>query len=120
MGKEIQHRKAARRFLKHVLLSDLQLKHQCISLGEVLTQTKTAVHKFPTSLNLYDFQNTLLKHGVGRHMLELELFPALQMKMWRNVHINLFASGKCVITGIKRRLDAYEVINDLYTYIYAL
>ena len=38
--------------------------------------------------------------GCGSAFYEPELFPALQINKWLPVHVSVFRSGKCVITGL--------------------
>ena len=47
---------------------------------------------------------------------EVELFPAAQMSLWRNVHVHLFHNGKMIITGITDVSQVSLVVNDVVTY----
>ena len=50
--------------------------------------------------------------------LELEIFPALQVKLWSpTLHVNIFASGKVVMTGLKDKKTAETVVSDLTYFI---
>ena len=46
-------------------------------------------------LNKFPFSS-----GCDGAFYEPELFPALQINKWLPVHVSVFRSGKCVITGL--------------------
>ena len=50
--------------------------------------------------------------GCGGAFYEPELFPALQINKWLPVHVSVFHSGKCVITGLT---DLQHQLNPLLT-----
>ena len=55
------------------------------------------------------------------NLYEAELFPALQLKIWGIArHVNIFATGKCVITGLKHFDEACVVADDINNYVDSL
>ena len=48
---------------------------------------------------------------------EPELFPALLIAKWAPVHVTLFPNGKGMITGIKRKEEAQQVLQELCAHL---
>lgn len=69
-------------------------------------QTMTVTFRIK-SVNLFDLAKLI------ESQLELEIFPALMIKKYKPISVNVFASGAVVICGV-RDLDIVNVImNDL-------
>ena len=49
----------------------------------------------------------------GRISYEPELFPALLLSKGKSVHVTLFPNGKGIVTGVRRSVDAIEVLQDI-------
>ena len=84
-------------------------------------------HDFGEKINLiklHDYINTRYNYGHNcmpgwMCFLDTELFPALMLKLWGLcVHLNVFGSGKCVLTGIKQLDEAYIIIEQLCDYLW--
>ena len=125
MGSKITRRHVAYKCFKKVLRNKLKLMHY--SPIKVCLQTITAAHDFCEKINLYklhDYINQYYNYGKGcmpgwMCFYEAELFPALMLKLWGLcVHVNVFASGKCVLTGIKHADEAYIIIEQLCEYLH--
>ena len=48
---------------------------------------------------------------------EIELFPAVQMNFWKNIHVHAFHNGKLIITGITNLCQVPEVVHDVVAYL---
>lgn len=59
------------------------------------------------------FMINLNKQYSNKIINTLELFPALKFKTHNNVHVNIFASGKCILTGIREIHDIYLIRLEL-------
>ena len=67
--------------------------------------TETVVFKLNKSnINLYK-----LVFNAQPCVLELELFPALSLNLWKPLHVNVFSTGKVVLLG-KNALDKKDEI----------
>ena len=49
-------------------------------------------------VKLTNFQSSFANSD--RAFYEAELFPALQIEAWRPIHVSVFSTGKCIITGV--------------------
>ena len=89
----------------------------------IRTQTKTFVlNIFLGRINLSNFL-AFLQNEFGscstetasswRFSYEPEIFPALQIRTFSPIHINVFTSGRAVVLGIKRTRQ----INDIRNYL---
>jgi TATA-box binding protein (TBP) (component of TFIID and TFIIIB) len=80
-------------------------------------QTSTVVLDLKRSINLaklYEHERV----GTNRFVYyEPETFPGLTLNCFGSCHVNVFASGKVVITGIKRTnfMCCHDVYDHLYT-----
>jgi TATA-box binding protein (TBP) (component of TFIID and TFIIIB) len=75
----------------------------CMEPQQLKCQTSTVVTKlYKKNINLPKlFLHLQLLHDnkyIG--YCELESFPAIALKIWEPLHVNVFASGKIVITGV--------------------
>ena len=62
---------------------------------EVITQTMTVCHDFGQKINLIELSKESLAIYTAEH------FPAVQIRVFHPVHINIFSSGKVTLTGVK-------------------
>ena len=67
-----------------------------------------------TLQNHFKFDSLICNKDIS---YEPELFPALLIAKWAPVHVTLFPNGKGMITGIKRRQEAQQVLQQLSTYL---
>jgi TATA-box binding protein (TBP) (component of TFIID and TFIIIB) len=74
-------------------------------LPDIIFQTMTATCQFPSIVNLNNFANTSF---VTRY--NPELFPAVQVLNYKPISVNVFASGKVTICGLKDLDFAQQVI----------
>ena len=64
----------------------------------------------------FDLRSVLTFKGIvcnGRISYEPELFPALLLSKRKSVHVTLFPNGKGIVTGVRRPVDAIEVLQDI-------
>lgn len=61
----------------------------------------------------YDFNSLFSNQNVT---YEVELFPAVQMSFWQNVHVHAFHNGKLVITGITSPSYIPRIVMDVYNF----
>jgi len=90
-------------------------------------QTITATHDVGRPINLQKLHMAIhekFNYGASYDMpgymnlYEAELFPALQLRIWgMAMHVNIFATGKCVITGLKHFDEACVVADDINNYV---
>ncbi len=66
----------------------------------------TAVHNLQFRINLH-------KLKPRNFHLSIELFPAAKLLHCAPTHVNLFASGKCVFTGIKHQKQMNQILTLL-------
>ena len=62
---------------------------------EVTTQNMTVCHNFEHRINLSE----LTKESIA--IYTAEHFPAVQIRLFHPIHINIFSSGKVTLTGVK-------------------
>ena len=74
---------------------------------EVQLQTMTVVYAYPYRI-LLDKLSLLIKCHY-----DLENFPAVQITKYKPIHVNVFASGKVIICGIKDLHDAKNIETEL-------
>ena len=56
--------------------------------------------------------------GCGDAFYEPELFPALQIHKWLPVHIAVFSTGRCIITGLTNlTCDLCPIIHNLISFL---
>ena len=70
-----------------------------VSINDLRIQSVTAVHDLGFSINLLTLARLLPRKDF---MFEPELFPALRLKKFNPLCVNVFASGKIVILGLKK------------------
>lgn len=63
------------------------------------------------------FSINLHKQYHNKIINTLELFPALNLRTHNKIHVNIFASGKCILTGVRHILDIYLIRLKLLKYI---
>ena len=77
-------------------------------------QTMTAVHTFDHHLYLDILRNLI--QGNSRSTLcryDAEHFPAVQVVKYKPIHVNVFATGKIVICGLKDLQVGEKILNEL-------
>jgi TATA-box binding protein (TBP) (component of TFIID and TFIIIB) len=91
---------------------------------ETITATHDVGHaiklgKLHTVINKhFDYDDAYCMPGYF-NSYEAELFPALQLKVWRmGKHVNVFSTSKCVITGLKHFDEACVILDDVTMYIH--
>src|SRR5271154_6373584 len=77
------------------------------SYPELELQTSTVVYAYPYRI-LLDKLSLLIKCH-----FDLENFPAVQITKYKPIHVNVFASGKVIICGIKDMSDAKLIETEL-------
>ena len=95
MGNFIPTLKNAKREIKKFKLWSIPSQLTC--------QTSTVVTRLnKKNINLSRLFSHLQFTNVNKYIgyCELESFPAIALKIWDPLHVNIFASGKIVITGV--------------------
>ena len=77
-----------------------------ISINHISSTLSTKIPK--DLISLKDFAQRNAQPGL---LYELELFPALQLRIWPGVHVNIFQTGSIVILG-KNAESLYSTILD--------
>ena len=99
---------------KNIKLVRNLLKHK----STLAWQTSTVAFKLHKMVNLQRLYEHLLakkyKRCVGYY--ELESFPALAIKLWSPLHVNVFSSGNVVITGVTAR--HLHLCNHIHRFLY--
>jgi TATA-box binding protein (TBP) (component of TFIID and TFIIIB) len=72
----------------------------------IILTSHTLVHHFDYKINLH-------KLNSKKFMNCMELFPSVFYKHNSNIHTNIFASGKVVLTGVTDLFTATTIINQL-------
>jgi TATA-box binding protein (TBP) (component of TFIID and TFIIIB) len=72
---------------------------------DVDIQTMTVVYDYEFKVNLQLLADLL------NCSLDCECFPALQIRKYKPVHVNIFSSGKVILCGI-REIDTVQRIRD--------
>lgn len=73
------------------------------SISNLTVQTCTFTHNLESEINLNKLNHAFKYEG--------ELFPAAYLRLQNGAHVNLFHTGKVVITGAKTEKDAVDIIN---------
>jgi len=125
MGSHVTTRKEAKCVFKKILRELVPTVN--LYLAKVHVQTITATFDIGHTVNLYKLHLSVHKHyDYGKdyyhpgytNLLEPELFPALQLKIWGMArHINIFATGKCVFTGLRDYDEACDIANDIVNFV---
>ena len=64
----------------------------------------------------FDLRSVFTFTGIlcnGRISYEPELFPALLLSKKSTTHVTLFQNGKGIVTGVRRPVEAIEVLQDI-------
>jgi TATA-box binding protein (TBP) (component of TFIID and TFIIIB) len=102
--------------LKHVLTQDMVntwFPLEGLELGPIQSCTWTVDFQ-AGPVNLAHLNNCLQR----RSIFEPELFPALQLLSFKPVCVNVFHTGKCVITGIKTLAINTSLLDRIFELIY--
>ena len=106
MGSRIKTATAAENIIRDKILP--YIGDTTLGAGGLTIQTSIVVHQLLQPINLYRFHR-LIKSHYG-----FELFCALKITKYGNVCVNLFSSGKLVLTGVKSEELAKVIIDDIY------
>jgi TATA-box binding protein (TBP) (component of TFIID and TFIIIB) len=88
------------------------------------TSTNISIPDYITNVRLQSMTITFnLGHTVnliGMHEANLsstgyeaEIFPALHLRQYHPIHVNIFASGRVVLTGVKTHHDISHIVDDI-------
>ena len=75
---------------------------------EILLQSMTVKVLFGHCLNLVQLQILITPS-----ILELEIFPALQIQKYKPISVNIFTTGNVILCGVKKMDDVDYIINKL-------
>ena len=78
---------------------------------DIVLQTLTAAYGYQHPVNLDKLSQVVQCH------YNPECFPAVQIKQFKPIHVNVFASGKVTITGLKDIERAREIEDLLDRYV---
>ena len=81
-----------------------------LKLGPVLSCTRTIDFQM-CAINLPRLANLL---GTKRAVYEVEIFPALRLTEFAPLCVNVFHTGKCVITGLKSTTINWDLIFKIH------
>ena len=90
----------------HCNIISVTCKHHN-NIPEIILQTMTVVYAYSYSIKLAKL-STLIKC-----YFNMECFPAVQITKFKPIHVNVFASGKVIICGIKDIEDAKNIKHEL-------
>jgi TATA-box binding protein (TBP) (component of TFIID and TFIIIB) len=76
---------------------------------KIILQTMTSTFSFPHKVNL-----ALLANNIESHY-NAESFPAVHIRKFKPLNVNVFASGKVIITGLKEEEVARDIECTLLT-----
>ena len=74
---------------------------------QITFQTMTAAYAYPYRINLNKLSQVIECH------FNPESFPAVQIRRYKPIHVNVFASGKVTITGLKDLCTAKFIEHEL-------
>ena len=75
-------------------------------------QTMTVVADLPGPINLYNFAKEC-DGGNMKPFYDFELFSAVKLSSFRPVCVNVFATGKMIMCGIKDLKCADNILSDI-------
>ena len=75
---------------------------------DILLQSMTVKVLFGHCLNLVQLQKLITPS-----ILELEIFPALQIRKYKPISVNIFTTGNVILCGVKKMGDVDYIINEL-------
>lgn len=58
-----------------------------------------------------------LSHSSAKTIYEPELFPALLLRQFQPVHVAVFHTGRCVLTGLRSLDQARDIMSELNAYL---
>ena len=76
-------------------------------IPNLILQTMTYVYKYSNSIDLYKLSEQI------KSLLNLEGFPGLQVWAFKPIHVNVFSTGRVIMTGIKDVIDANYIKSEL-------
>ena len=83
--------------------------------SDLQKQTSTVTFKFNCKINLHVLHKYLVNKRGYVGYCELESFPALALVIWAPLHVNIFNSGKVVITGVRHDLgQCHKIRSSLF------
>ena len=106
--------------LSDTVLMRCELKHRFkkIAKMENCQMTNPTLKNMVVSAQLSRkvcFQN--IKSGNKTIQYDGETFPAALITKWRPAHVSVFRNGKVVITGLKTKSHAHDILNSLLDYL---
>ena len=57
---------------------------------------------------------------ITQSVLELEIFPALQIRKYKPISVNVFTTGNVILCGVKKVDDVDHIINELTPFIHSV
>ena len=82
---------------------------------DITLQTMTFVCTYPFKINLdlFTLRFTANFTKTNQYDYNAEIFPAFHIKAFKPMSVNVFASGKVVVMGVKNECDAYDIEDKL-------
>jgi TATA-box binding protein (TBP) (component of TFIID and TFIIIB) len=96
---------------KHFNIFSVTCLHQD-NYPDIVLQTLTAAFAYPHHVNLNKLSQLIECH------YHPELFPAVQIRRYKPIHVNVFESGKVTITGLKDFDAAIAIEAELHLIIH--
>src|SRR3981189_836257 len=76
-------------------------------IPNIVLQTMTAAYAYPYKINLGELANNI------ESSYSAEIFPAVHIRKYKPISVNVFASGKVVICGLKDFSTAQRIEEEL-------
>ena len=89
----------------HFNIYSVTMLYNCIP--NIILQTMTCVYQYSTKIPLPLLANNILSFYTP------ESFPAVQVRKFQPIHVNVFESGKVIITGVRDYSVAMNIKNQL-------
>jgi TATA-box binding protein (TBP) (component of TFIID and TFIIIB) len=77
------------------------------NIPQVILQTMTSTFTFPHQVNLALFADNIKSYS------SLKQFPAVHVQKFKPMCVNVFASGKAIITGLQEEAAARDIETEL-------
>ena len=90
------------------------VKNPLLSLDNL--PVKIRIERVISRTIMIDYGKTINLYKFNHDYYEPEIFPAVKLKKFAPINVNIFGSGKIIATGVKAK-DCGKLVNNIINYI---
>ena len=94
------------------LLQHLQLLHPQLRMKPLILRNMVVSAQLTSTIPLHR-----IKTSSADMTFEAELFPAVLIRHFHPVHVAVFHTGRCILTGLKSVEQAQQIVHELILYL---